>query len=198
LAGVDGVNGRDGSDGSPGASGKNGIDGRDGKTGPQGLRGDKGPVGPQGDKGIPGLPGVDGSDGRTGADGLAGEDGVGVEKAWVDEDYHLTIKLTSGKVIDAGYVRGPAGVSSGKGGRVTGSYSGGGSGANFYVTNATYNSSGELVLTMSNGQTVTAIPPAGQGTVFIQDETPTSTNSYLWIQTNVNTDGDFSFWFNNC
>jgi hypothetical protein len=126
LAGVDGVNGRDGSDGSPGASGKNGIDGRDGKTGPQGLRGPKGPVGLQGDKGIPGLPGVDGSDGRIGADGLDGEDGVGIHKVWVDDKYHLTLRLTSGKVVDAGYVRGPTGAGAGKGGRVTGSYIGGG------------------------------------------------------------------------
>ena len=42
------------------------------------------------------------------------------------------------------------------------------------------------------------IPPAYDGdSLFIQDETPTSNSPYLWIQTNVNTDGDFSFWINN-
>jgi hypothetical protein len=123
-AGVDGKDGTDGSDGAPGASGKNGVDGRDGKVGPQGLRGAKGTVGLQGDKGIPGLPGLGGTDGRTGLDGLDGEDGVSVEKAWVDDKYHLTLRLDSGKVIDAGYVRGPTGASAGKGGRVTG-YGGG-------------------------------------------------------------------------
>lgn len=124
-SGVDGKNGSDGSDGAPGASPKNGTDGRDGKAGTQGLRGAKGPVGLQGDKGIPGLPGVDGTDGRKGLDGLDGDDGVGLQKAWVDDKYHLTLRLDSGKVLDAGYVRGPAGISgAGKGGRVTG-YGGG-------------------------------------------------------------------------
>lgn len=207
VAGKDGTSGKDGINGKDGQNGKDGAAaaaGRDGVDGKQGLTGAVGPRGEPGQDGKQGVPGNDGKAAERGAQGLPGldgddgEDGVGVEKAWVDDNYHLTIKLTSGKVIDAGYVRGPSGTSAGKGGRVTGGYTGGGSGANFYVTNATYNTSGELVLTMSNGQTVTAIPPASQGTVFIQDETPTSTNSYLWIQTNVNTDGDFSFWFNNC
>ena len=198
LSGVAGLNGKHGSDGAVGASGKHGVDGRDGNTGSQGLQGPKGPAGNKGDKGISGLPGVDGTDGRTGADGLDGDDGVGVEKAWVNEDYHLTIKLTSGKVIDAGYVRGPSGTSAGKGGRVTGGYTGGGSGSNFYVTGSRYDENGDLIITMSNGQTVRADLPTGQGVVYIQDATPTSNNPYLWIQTNVNTDGDFSFWFNNC
>lgn len=37
--------------------------------------------------------------------------------------------------------------------------------------------------------------PAAQGGVYVQDAQPTSTNPYLWVQTNVNTAGDFSFWF---
>jgi len=99
------------------------------------IKGDKGDS-VKGDKGEPGADGVSikgdkGDPGRDALpaipaeDGIDGLDGVGVDKAYVDDNHHLTIKLTSGKVIDAGYVRGPAGVSSGKGGRVTGGYSGG-------------------------------------------------------------------------
>lgn len=198
ASGKDGINGKDGRDGKDGkaaAAGRDGVDGKDGPEGSQGPRGEPGEVGPRGEPGKDGKDGERGSEGLPGRDGLDGDDGVGIEKAWVDDNYHLTIKLTSGKVIDAGYVRGQAGVSSGKGGRVTGGYTGGGSGSNFYVTNATYDANGDLIITMSNGQTVTAEPYQGQGVVYIQDDQPTSTNPYLWIETNVNPDGDFSFWF---
>ena len=164
IDGLPGLNGTDGSYGVPGDVGKNGVDGDKGKAGTQGLRGAKGPVGLQGDKGIPGLPGVDGTDGRKGLDGLDGDDGVGLQKAWVDDKYHLTLRLDSGKVLDAGYVRGPAGISgAGKGGRVTGGYTGGGSGSNFYVTGATYNEAGELVITNSNGSNINAGKAARTG-----------------------------------
>ncbi len=207
VAGKDGTSGKDGINGKDGQTGKDGAAaaaGRDGVDGKQGLTGAVGPRGEPGQDGKQGVPGNDGKAAERGAQGLPGldgddgEDGVGVEKAWVDDNYHLTIKLTSGKVIDAGYVRGPSGTSAGKGGRVTGGYSGGGSGSNFYVTGSRYDENGDLIITMSNGQTVRADLPTGQGVVYIQDATPTSNNPYLWIQTNVNTDGDFSFWFNNC
>ena len=103
-----GFTGRDGKDGKDGERGRDGRDGKDGPAGPMG------PTGPQGLKG------------DRGRDGLDGEDGDGIEKAYVNDNYHLTIKLNSGKVIDAGYVRGQAGVNGTKGGRVTGGYSGGG------------------------------------------------------------------------
>ena len=207
VAGKDGTSGKDGINGKDGQTGKDGAAaaaGRDGVDGKQGLTGAVGPRGEPGQDGKQGVPGNDGKAAERGAQGLPGldgddgDDGVGVEKAWVDDNYHLTIKLTSGKVIDAGYVRGPSGTSAGKGGRVTGGYSGGGSGSNFYVTGSRYDENGDLIITMSNGQTVRADLPTGQGVVYIQDDTPTSNNPYLWIQTNVNTDGDFSFWFNNC
>lgn len=196
LSGKDGKDGRDGKDGEAGAAGRDGVDGKDGRMGPQGPRGAPGPVGQRGEAGKDGKDGERGPQGLPGLDGVDGEDGVGIERAWVDDRYHLTLRLTSGKVVDAGYVRGKPGASGGKGGRVTGGYVGGGSGSNFYVTNARYDANGDLILTMSNGQTVTAEPYQGQGVVYIQDDQPTSTNPYLWIQTNVNTDGDFSFWFN--
>lgn len=50
--------------------------------------------------------------------------------------------------------------------------------------------------TTETGSTpVKSINLTGVGLVYVQDAQPTSTNPYLWVQTNVNTDGDFSFWF---
>lgn len=63
------------------------------------------------------------------------------------------------------------------------------------VDNTAYDANGDLVITLQDASTVTSVLPAGQGIVYVQDAQPTSTNPYLWVQTNVNTDGDFSFWF---
>lgn len=158
--GLDGSNGRDGVDGKNGKDGKDGLDGKDGRTGPQGVRGAKGPVGLRGEQGKDGKDGERGPQGLPGLDGQDGEDGVGIEKAWVNDNYHLTIRLTSGKVVDAGYVRGPAGISAGKGGRVTGSYiGGGGSGGggglppgSFGITGTRTNDAGELVIVCNGGK----------------------------------------------
>lgn len=209
--GINGKDGRDGKDGKAAAAGRDGVDGKDGRMGPQGPRGAPGPIGLQGEAGKDGKDGESGSPGLPGLSGADGEDGVGIEKAWVDDNYHLTIRLTSGKVIDAGYVRGKPGASSGKGGRVTGAYSGGGSGSNFYVVSAHYNEAGELLIVNSNGSTINAgipdyaTPDSGptltSAPLFIQNETPqTSQEKYLWIQTGIGVDNDFSFWFTdpNC
>ena len=161
--GINGKDGRDGKDGAAAAAGRDGVDGKQGLTGAVGPRGEPGKDGKQGVLGKDGKDAERGAQGLPGLDGADGEDGVGVEKAWVDEDYHLTIKLTSGKVVDAGYVRGPAGVSSGKGGRVTGGYTGGGSGSNFYVTGADFNTSNELIITNSNGTSINAGAPLADG-----------------------------------
>ena len=124
--GIDGKDGRDGKDGKAAAAGKDGVDGKDGLRGPQGVRGAPGPVGLRGEVEKDGKDGERGSQGPPGPSGKDGEDGVGVQKVWVDDNYHLTLRLTSGKVVDAGYVRGPTGAGAGKGGRVTGAYIGGG------------------------------------------------------------------------
>ena len=126
--GVDGLNGRDGVDGRNGKDGIQGLAGKDGSTGAQGPEGNQGLIGPQGPKGVDGREGLRGLKGADGTDGLDGEDGDGIAKAWVSDDHHLMVKLTSGRTIDTGYVRGKAGASSGKGGRVTGGYTGGGGG----------------------------------------------------------------------
>jgi|TARA_R110000851_G_scaffold108199_2_gene229248 hypothetical protein len=99
--------------GEPGEDGEDGKDGEDGEDGKDGKDGDHG------------EDGKDGHDGEDGEDGKDGDDGVGIKKAYVNSEHHLTIELTSGKIIDTGYVRGSATLS-GKGGRVTGGYSGGG------------------------------------------------------------------------
>jgi hypothetical protein len=183
IVGPQGPQGIQGPVGATGASGAHGIDGRDGKTGPQGLRGPKGPVGLQGDKGIPGLPGVDGSDGRIGAEGLDGEDGVGINKVWVDDKYHLTFKLTSGKVVDAGYVRGPTGAGAGKGGRVTGAYIGGGGGSASQLKNPVFTYAAGVLASIAYDNGSKVLTYNGDGTLntlatTISGTTTTKTMTY--------------------
>lgn len=157
--GKDGINGKDGQDGKDGeaaAAGRDGKDGKDGRMGPQGPRGAPGPVGLQGEAGKDGKDGLDGRTGPVGPIGIEGTDGVGIEKVWVDDRFHLTIRLTSGKVIDTGYVRGPAGINASKGGRASGGYSpGGGGGTSVRVVSAAYVGQ-NLILTMSDGSTIDA------------------------------------------
>ncbi len=77
---------------------KDGVDGRDGKIGPRGLQGEKG------DKSDPGRDGKDGRDGRDGKDavGKNGKNGVSVVDAEIAADDHLVLKLSDGKIVDAG------------------------------------------------------------------------------------------------
>lgn len=211
INGKDGRDGKDGKDGEAAAAGRDGLDGKDGRMGPQGPRGAPGPVGLQGAAGKDGKDGERGPQGLPGIDGVDGVDGVGIERAYVDSNYHLTLRLTSGKVIDAGYVRGQAGVNGSKAGRASGGYSGGGGGKNPSIVQASYNSSGELILVNSSGVTINAgipdyaTPDSGQTLnptpLFIQNETPiTNQDKYMWIQTGIGVDNDFSFWFTdpNC
>lgn len=153
--GKDGIIGKDGQNGKDGVAGRDGTDGKDGRMGPQGFRGAPGPVGLQGEAGKDGEAAERGLQGLPGVNGLDGEDGVGIEKVWVDDNYHLTIRLTSGKVVDAGYVRGKTGASSSKGGRVTGYSMGGGVSSGVTLVSAEYQGQ-NLILTMSNGSTIDA------------------------------------------
>ena len=118
----------DGSDGLPGVDGR---DGSNGITGPQGSRGRDGVdavlpdfaiisghlfagdvdlglvVGRDGSDGTSGLDGNDGNDGRNGKDGL---NGVGIREIYVDpDDGHLYVEFTSGRISDAGIVKGKDG-----------------------------------------------------------------------------------------
>ena len=78
------LHGKDGVDGKNGKDGINGKDGQDGKNGRDGI------AGPKGDKG------------DTGAVGKNGKAGVSVVDAEVAADDHLVLKLSDGKIIDAG------------------------------------------------------------------------------------------------
>ena len=78
------MHGKDGVDGKNGKDGINGKDGQDGKNGRDGI------AGPKGDKG------------DTGAVGKNGKAGVSVVDAEVAADDHLVLKLSDGKIIDAG------------------------------------------------------------------------------------------------
>ena len=87
--GEQGLTGKQGPQGNTGPAGKNGTDGKDGKMGP---------MGPQGPSGR------DGRDGADGVPGREGQDGVGIQDAQIDFDGHLTLSMTDGSVIDAGYI----------------------------------------------------------------------------------------------
>ena len=116
---------------------------------------------------IPLKDGVEGKKGDTGATGKAGRDGVG--KDGVGKD-------------------GKDGVS---------------------VTDAEVAADGHFVFTLSNGEEIDAGAPLetssknnyvvskqeAQQAIFIQDAQPASAESYLWIQTNYDSDGNFSLWF---
>ena len=114
-----------------------GFPGKRGRRGKQSDPGKPGAPGKPGEPGAPGKPGKPGEDGdpgkpgEPGKEGDPGDDGVGIAKAYVDENYHLIIKLTSGKLLDTGYVRGPVNLTS-KGGRVTGAAGGAGGGGVSY------------------------------------------------------------------
>ena len=125
-------------------AGTDGIDGRDGLDGA---------------KGADGI----GLDGRDGLDGYSGSDGVSVVDTFVQGD-DLFMRLSDGKLINAGNVRGPQGFQGPQGSGGGSSYRGGGL----------------------------------KKSMFVQDDQPDTSDPFMWLQTNVNTKGDFSLWFNNC
>lgn len=75
---------------------KDGRDGQDGKIGPRGLDGRSGK------DGADGKDGRDGKDGAQGKDGKKGAKGISVVDAEIAADDHLVLKLSDGKIIDAG------------------------------------------------------------------------------------------------
>jgi hypothetical protein len=67
-----------------------------------GEKGEKGDKGDKGDAGLNGLDGRTGKDGKNGIDGKDGSNGVSVVDAEIAVDDHLVLKLSDGKIIDAG------------------------------------------------------------------------------------------------
>ena len=88
--GPQGEQGEKGERGEQGLTGRDGVDGRDGRDGQDGKNGRDGVAGPKGDRGDPG------------ALGKVGPQGVSVVDAEVAADDHLVLKLSDGKIIDAG------------------------------------------------------------------------------------------------
>lgn len=77
------------------------------EKGDKGEHGERGPSGPKGADGKPGIDGKSitgpkGDKGDTGAVGKDGKQGVSVVDAEVAADDHLVLKLSNGKIIDAG------------------------------------------------------------------------------------------------
>jgi len=77
-----------------------------GEQGDRGLKGDKGDTGQSGKDGRDGRDGKDGTSGKNGQDG---EDGVSVVDAKIDFDDTLVFKLSNGKDINVGEVKGERG-----------------------------------------------------------------------------------------
>jgi hypothetical protein len=86
------------------------------------LKGEQGDRGLQGDKGNSGHDGKDGKDGRDGKDGTSGKngkdgiDGISVVDAKIDFDDTLVFKLSDGKEINVGEVKGEKGEKGERGG----------------------------------------------------------------------------------
>ncbi len=89
-----------GAKGPKGPKGDKGVKGPKGPQGPAGVsvKGPKGHVGPQGPQG------PEGPQGPQGPEGPEGEQGVSVMDANIDFDGHLTMAMSDGTVIDAGYI----------------------------------------------------------------------------------------------
>jgi hypothetical protein len=89
-----------GSTGTQGTRGPEGTRGKEGPQGPVGARGPKGDsvVGPQGERGSEGI------QGPQGAIGPKGDQGVSVQDANIDFDGNLTMYMSDGTTIDAGYL----------------------------------------------------------------------------------------------
>ena len=111
--GAQGIQGIQGPKGDKGDTGVEGIQGIQGLTGATGAKGDSGARGLQGIQGIQGLKGdqgIQGIQGLTGATGAKGDSGVSVRTTKVTGD-SLFVTLSTGKTLNAGYVRGLQGVS---------------------------------------------------------------------------------------
>ena len=162
--GINGTNGTDGKDGTDGANGADGIDGLDGTSVTVGTDADGNVVltdgfgntvtvqvivgadGKDGQDGVNGKDGVDGTNGEDGKDGTDGVDGTNGTDGVDGTDGTNGIDGTNG-------TDGQDGVS---------------------VTNATVNSSGDLIITLSNG---TEINAGSVNTVFEEKEVASVTFS---------------------
>lgn len=133
-AGRDGIDGKDGKDGKDGQQGPAGQDGKDGKDGANGADGLPGVDGKDGKDGLPGRDGVDGKDGADGAPGKDGQPGVQGPPGPAGKD---GVDGKDGAQGPQG-IQGPAGKDG------------------VSITSAVVNSTGNLIITKSDGTTVDA------------------------------------------
>ena len=135
----------------------------------QGPTGPQGPQGPQGERGPDGIQGLRGPAGESGSDGLEGPQGP----AGLDGEDGRGIESVSVAADGDLLVKYTDGTEEGLMlPRSDSTASQGGS------------TSVSVHKTVARGQAV-----------YIQDEQPSDTEPYMWIQTNMNDNGDFTFWF---
>ena len=184
ATGPNGIDGKDGSNGLDGKAGAPGIDGKDGATGAKGNDGKDGVsvastvVNHAGQLvitltngntstsgslvGVPGVDGTPGLDGVPGADGVDGKDGVSVASAVVSGASELVITLTDGSVHISPSLRGAQGEmgEAGVAGKEGAPGEDGRDGVS--VASTVVNNAGQLVITLSNGNTSTSESLMGQ------------------------------------
>lgn len=137
--------------------------------GAKGEKGDTGATGAQGEQGIQGEKGDKGDTGAAGRDGQDGEAGVGVASAAIDAEGKLVITYSDGTIATLGKVIGPQGeqgvqgIQGEKGEQGIQGEKGdkGDTGAaeqdgqdGVGISRAEINAENELVLTLSNGQSI--------------------------------------------
>ena len=142
VVGTDGKDGVNGVDGKDGINGTNGTDGEDGVgiTKAEIVNGElilyfsnNTSINLGNIKGADGKDGINGTDGKDGVNGTDGKDGVGIETVTISESGELSVKLTSGTVLNLGNVKGKDGIG---------------------ISKSEINANGELVLTYTSGEEV--------------------------------------------
>ena len=135
----------------------------------QGPTGPVGPQGPQGERGADGIQGLRGPAGESGSDGLEGPQGP----AGLDGE--------DGRGIES--------VSVAADGDLLVKYTDG-------TEEAVSLPTGLFTASQGGSTSVSVQKTVARGqAVYIQDDQPSDPSPYLWVQTNINDNGDFTFWF---
>lgn len=167
-----------GDKGDPGI-GVPGRDGEDGIRGPVGLQGDKGDKGDAGIRGEQGPRGYKGQKGETGKEGLDGANGWTPAFAVRVHGERRVLQVVDwfGGVVDKPQ-------------------------SSVYLSESGFvediESATDIRGSVGPQPERTGVPKGfggGSGdSIYIQDDQPTVGGQYLWIQTNADTDGNFTFW----
>jgi hypothetical protein len=146
------LTGPTGATGPQGPQGATGLQGPIGLTGPQGATGATGPQGPAGATGLTGPQGVQGLPGPAGTNG---QNGVSVTNSYVQND-SLYVVLSSGQILNTGYVRGPQGATGSQGpiGLTGATGPAGTNGTNGVSITNSFVQNDSLYVVLSSGQTL--------------------------------------------